>query len=97
MLRPRALDIRRTNSASTEDVDSYFGELEKLLKNYLRYLIINVDQKGINQDRKPSPYTVQLADRNYHPLAVTSGRSKTNTDLWWGSAGGVALPPLLSF
>ena len=59
------------------------------------YLIIfNVDEKGVAQDHKlPSI----VAGTDYHPNAVTVGRSKTATILGCGSAGGVAIPPFFVF
>ena len=57
-------------------------------------LIFNVDEKGLTADHTP-PFVV--SSKEHHPLAVTSGKSKTTTLIGCGSASGNAIPPFLVF
>ena len=98
VVKPRALEIQRAKCTSDEVVENYFAELEKILIKYnlkdKPHLIFNVDEKGVTQDHKPPSI---VAGTDYHPNAVTAGRSKTTTILGCGSAGGVAIPPFFVF
>lgn len=58
------------------------------------HLIFNVDEKGITQCHTPPSV---VAGKDFHPPAVTSGRSSTTTIIGCGSASGMAVPPYFVF
>ena len=98
VLKPRALEQQRAKSASETTVSAYFNELEDIIKKYnlhdKPHLIFNVDEKGVSQNHSP-PHVVAQAD--FYPQAVTSGKSHTTTIIDRGSASGVAIPPFFAF
>ena len=92
VLKSRALEQQRAKSASETTVSAYFSELEDIIKKYnlhdKPHLIFNVDEKCVSQNHSP-PYVVAKTD--FHPQAVTSGKSQTTTKL------AVAVPAVLLF
>ena len=98
VVKPHVLEIQLAKCTSDEVTENYFAEQEKnLIKYNLKdkpNLIFNVDEKGVTQNHKPPSI---VAGTDYHPNAVTAGRSKTSTILGCGSAGGVAIPAIFVF
>ena len=97
-IRVVKLEIQRAKCTSDEVVENHSAKMGKILIKYnlkdKPHLIFNVDEKGVTQDHKPPSI---VAGTDYHPSAVTAGRSKTTTILGCGSAGGVAIPLFFVF
>ena len=98
VIKPRSLEQLRAKNTSETTVTEYFDELENVLTKYSLkdkpHLIFNVDEKGITQDHTPPSV---VAGKDFHPPAVTSGRSSTTTIIGCGSASGMAVPPYFVF
>ena len=98
VLKPRSLEIQRAKCGNIANVESYFKELESVMRKYdlldKPHLIFNVDEKGITLDHKPPQI---VAGVNHVTSAVTSGKSCTTTILGCGSASGLAVPPFFVF
>ena len=98
IIKASGLAITRAKSASQENIDNYFQELEKILVKYnlsdeLHY-IYNIDEKGINFQHKP-PNVV--GDMDSKPTGVTSEISPTLTMIGAGYALETQIPHILFF
>lgn len=97
-VKARGLAIPRAKSASRENIDKYFHELETILIKYniidKPQCIYNIDEKGIQFQHKP-PNVV--GDKNSKPPGITSERSPTLTIIGGGNALGTKIPPYLIF
>ena len=97
-IKAKGLAITRAKSASQENIDNYFQELEKILVKYNHsdkpHFIYNIDEKGVNFQHKP-PNVVGGKDSK--PPGVTSERSPTLTMIGAGNALGTQIPPYLIF
>jgi hypothetical protein len=90
IIKARGLAITRAKSASQENIDNYFQELEKIIVKYNLsdefHCIYNIDEKGINFQHMDSK-----------PTGVTSEISPTLTMLGAGYALETQIPHILFF
>ncbi|XP_062615613.1 uncharacterized protein LOC134277310 [Saccostrea cucullata] len=97
-IKARGLAMTRAKSASQENIDKYFQELEKIISKYnlqdKPYCIYNVDEKGINFQHKP-PNVV--SSKQSKPPGIVSENSPTLTIIGAGNALGTQIPPYLIF
>ncbi len=96
--RPKTLSELRAKACSTESIATYFEELGRILDKYglkgKPQNIYNVDEKGIQQNFKP---THIVSSSSHVPSIVTSERSSTTTILGCGNALGHQVPPYFVF
>ena len=98
LVKPRSLEIQRAKSEKADTVNGYFQELEEVIKKYnlqdKPHLILNVDEKGIQQNHTPQSV---VAGRSATVQEVTSKKSSTTTILGCVSASGITIPHFFVF
>lgn len=98
VVKPRSLELMRAKAATQDVVDSYYKELDSILKKYdlIEHpeRIYNIDETGFQNVHSPPKV---VAGHKGKPPAVTSPRGATTTVISCGSAIGTALPPFFIF
>lgn len=96
--RPKTLSELRSYATSPESIARYFHELGRILNKYgltnKPQNIYNVDEKGVQQNFKP---THVVSSASHVPSVITSERSSTTTILGCGNAIGHQIPPFFVF
>ena len=92
--RPKTISDLRANATSRDSISRYFSELGTILDKYSLKdrpeCIYNVDEKGVQQNFKPT-HVVGLAEGS--TSVITSEKSNTTTILGCGNALGQKIPP----
>lgn len=96
--RPKTISDLRARATSRESISRYFSELDHILDKYnlkeKPECIYNVDEKGIQQNFKPTHVVGSAAGTT---SVITSEKSSTTTILGCGNAVGQQIPPYFVF
>lgn len=97
VIKPRGLAKCRAEATNEQAVESYFTNLENVLKSKNLIdkpeCIYNIDEKGFQTEHAP-PYIVS---GNASAPAITSSRTATTTVIGGGNAIGTQIPPFFVF
>jgi hypothetical protein len=98
VVKPQCLSLSRAKSASKENIDKYFQELNSILTEHdlkqSPQRIFNIDESGFSTEHKPPKIVCGNLTK---PQAVTSARTKTVTVIGAANALGNHIPPFYIF
>jgi len=98
LLKPRKLNIARTQCESAEKISKYYRELNTIITtNGLHnnsHSIFNVDETGKSTEHNPPKI---LCQKNTNVQTITSPRSSNVTIIGCGNASGNFIPPYYIF
>jgi len=99
LVKPRKLTSNRAAALTTEDIDRYFEELERVMTKYglqdKPQLIYNLDETGLQPEHRPPLVISHKAIKNTQ--SITSPNSTTVTMISCINAAGTTLPPYYVF